>query len=290
VRAAIAATAMLLAGCAQLLGLDNTSLAESDAAGDASTVCSGAPLCTSAAGRSVCGQLFQTGATAGSAFTVANPTGAVCAADNLEGPCALQVAGNSKVNFFNGDATADVIGQIDDCGRFAVIDLDPTATDVAVKFTDAMASFRITATLVLGRLLEVGEDRDVPAYAVLTQTATDWATQLNPDTPPDLTTGYLVKYTNSSGVALSGEAVAVDSGSALTNPPGTIPWAGYFAGATEFGMLDVAATVTALSGTALTVLPAGPFSLEGFRQGRRCVIPDLRSVSNTLIHVVEDDC
>lgn len=290
-RVVVASAGMLLAGCAQLLGLDKTSLEQPDGNLDAASVCDGAPLCTAGTtGRSVCGQLFETGANAGQPFRIAEPTGAACGV-SVDGPCALQVAGNTMEAFFNNDATADVPGQIDDCGRFAVPDLDPLVP-VAVKFTDPANTFRISATLVvLGRPAEPGaEDRDVPAYAVLATTVADWSTSLDAMTPPDLSSAYLVKYTSSDGLALAGEAVAVDNGSALVNPPGTIPWAGYFAGSVPFGTLDTAATVTAASGTAITVMPAGPFSLEGFRQGRRCKIENLRSVSNTLIHVVEEDC
>ena len=62
------------AGCASLLGLESTSFDQMDAPGDAPSVCDGAPLCTVTTGRSVCGQLFGTGDTAGMPFRTATPT------------------------------------------------------------------------------------------------------------------------------------------------------------------------------------------------------------------------
>ncbi len=53
----------LLASCTQILGLDNTVLDAQPI--DAPSVCDGAPACTSVNGRSVCGQLFATGTSAG---------------------------------------------------------------------------------------------------------------------------------------------------------------------------------------------------------------------------------
>ena len=286
----LAVACLTMVNCAQLLGLDNTKLEQTDAGTDASSVCDAVPeSCAGTTGRSACGQVFGTGPDAGARFTVAAPTGAVCDGTSTEGPCALAVSGMPLQSLFDGNSTGEVIGQMDDCGRFVVNDIDSTATDVAIKLTDAGGLYQPTVTLKLARTAEVGQDTGIAAYAVLVTTTTEWATQLGID-PANTSTGYLVKYTSSTGMALANEAVAVDSGSPLMSPPGTIPWAAYFTGAAEFGTLDPAATVTAESGTAFAGMPAGPFSLEGFRQGRRCKRENLRTVGNTLIHVLEDDC
>lgn len=276
---------VLLAGCAQVLGLDKTKLGETDAATDAPGVCDGEPAaCVSSTGRSACGQVFSTG---GAPLRVAAPTGEACVAGNVEGPCALQVAGLPAQSLFDGVATGELAGTIDDCGRFVVPDLDSTVIDVAVTFK-ALSGFHPSARLVLNRPAEVGEDRGLAAFVVLQATTVEWATQLALP-PDDTTTGFLVRYTSTNLTPVVGEAVAIDSGSPLTNPPGTIPWAAYF-GAEPFGILDPAAMVTGASGTAFAAMPAGPFSLEGFRQGRRCKLENLRSVGNLLIHVVEEGC
>ncbi len=275
---------VLLGGCAQVLGLDKTTLGETDAGTDAPGVCDGEPVaCTSSTGRSVCGQVFATG---GAPLRVAAPTGEVCVAGNVEGPCALQVAGLPAQSLFDNVA-GEIAGSIDDCGRFVVPDLDSTVVDIAVTFR-AISGFQASARLVLDRPAEVGEDRGLAAFAVLQSTTVEWATQLA--IPPDNTTGgFLVRYTSTNLTPVVGEAVAVDSGSPLTSPPGTIPWAAYF-GAEPFGTLDPAAMTTGESGTAFAGMPVGPFSLEGFRMGRRCKLENLRSVSNLLIHVVEEGC
>jgi hypothetical protein len=91
-------------------------------------------------------------------------------------------------------------------------------------------------------------------------------------------------------MSLAGEAVAMNGGSSLANPPGTVPWAGYFAGHAMFATLDPQATATFETGTAVAVLGTGVFSLDGFRMGRRCRIPGLQQVMNTLTFVTATDC
>jgi hypothetical protein len=287
VRSLGVAAAILLAGCAQLLGLEQTTFQPLDAPGDTSSVCDGAPACVGTSGRSICGQLFDTGANGDVPLRVASPTGAACNPSSLEGPCAVQITALPMMSFFDGIATGEVVGQVDDCGRFIVPDFDPAIAEVAVRFSDLAATLQPSATLVRNRPPDIGADVDVAGYVVPKTTTVDWATQLSV-APENTQTGYLVKYT-AQGLALTGEAVAVDGGSPLANPIGTIPWAAYFNGA-AFGTLDPAAVVTSQSGTAFAALPAGPFSLEGFRQGKRCTIAGLRSIANTLIHVVEVNC
>lgn len=276
---------LLSSGCAQVLGLDNTKLGQTDGSVDAVGVCDAEPVgCTSSTGRSACGQVFLAG---GEPLRVATPTGDACVAGNAEGPCALTVAGLPAQSMFDGVTTGEVIGSIDDCGRFVVADLDSTAIDVAVTFK-ALSGFQTSARLVLNRPAAVGEDRGLAAFAVLQTTTAAWATQLS-IAPENTQTGYLVRYTSTNLTPVVGDAVAVDSGSALVNAPGTIPWAGYF-GAEPFGTLDPAATTTGDSGTAFAGMPAGPFSLEGVRTGKRCKLGNLRSVTNVLIHIVEEGC
>jgi len=285
----LALVCLLSTGCAQLLGLDNTTLEQPD--GPVDGVCAGdSPSCTaSSAGRSACGQLFGAGATAGEPLRVAAPTGEPCGT-STEGPCAFAISAMPMQSLFDGSNANAVTGQIDDCGRFAIGDIDTAIVDVAIRFSEAGGTFQPSATLVVGRTPVAGEaDRGIAGYAVLQSTVAEWATQLAL-TADQVSTGFLVQYTSSNGVTIEGEAVAVDSGSPLTSPPGTIPWAAYFSGPAPFGTLDPAAMTTGPSGTAFAAMPAGPFSLEGFRQGRRCKVENLETVSNVLIHVFQEGC
>jgi len=287
-RALLATSGLALAGCAQLLGLDKTTFDAGTT--DAPSVCDGAPACVSSTGRSACGQLFGTGDTANAPLRVANFTGELCQPGITEGPCGLAVAAYPKATYFDGTLTGKVDGQIDDCGRFVVPDIDSSVADIAIEFTGI--GFQTTATLVLGRELAVGEDRDIEAFGVTTDTTAAWASQLAATMPPETpetTSGYLITYTTSD-LPLGGEAVAIDGLSAFDNPFGTVPWAAYFAAGSTFGVLDPTLMVTSDTGTAFAVLPAGTISVEGFRQGKRCKIADLVQLANTLIHVIELDC
>jgi hypothetical protein len=280
-----------LTGCAQLLGLENTSFDQQDAAVDAPGICDGAPACTSSTQRSVCGQVFGTGANAGVPLRVAEPTGEKCAPSNTEGPCALAVTGSPMATYFDGTLIGQVSGQMDDCGRYVVGDLDRNAVDVAILFTDqnAVPVFNNTARLFLGRTPAAGIDRDVDALAVTLATTMDWANQMNAAAAPETTTGYLITYTLGAQT-IPDIGVALDNSGAIPTATDTVPWAGYFTAANPFGTLDSAAPGTSANGTAFTVLPTGPFSLEGVRTGKRCKIANLKSVANTLIHVIEDGC
>ena len=176
-----AALCVVLAGCAQMLGLDNTKFQQLDGPIDTPSVCDGdGVLCApTEAGRAVCGQLFGTGAAADSPLRVAAPTGELCAPGSTEGPCGLQVSALAVESLFDGSSTGEKMGQIDDCGRFAVVDLDPSLVDVAVKFSDGATTYQTTATLLLGRAGAAGQaDRDIAGYGVLISTTMEWATQL----------------------------------------------------------------------------------------------------------------
>ncbi len=290
-KAAIAAVA--LAGCAQVLGLEDTKLDKQDAAIDAPSVCDGAPQCTSLNGRSVCGQILQTGDAAGVPLRVANPTGTACQPTNMEGPCAFKVAAFPKASFLANTLTGRLDAVVDDCGRYAAIDFDSTQADVAVVLTGDATMYKRTATLLLGRTTLAGPgnvDRGVDLLVVSKDTATAWSTQvMGSGTPPDTATGYLVKYTR-MGVAQDGVQVAKDGSSGFTSVPGVVPWAAYFGGTTGFTALDPAATSSSKPGTAFTVLGGGTFSLQGVSAGRRCKIDGLNQVDNTLITVTVPNC
>jgi len=272
-----------LVGCSQILGLDDTRFEQHDAHVDAPSSCDGAPRCISTTGRSVCGQLFRTGDAGGQPMRVAAPTGMRCAElGSTEGPCALSIFGQAKTSYFTAVGTDRVAGEIDDCGRFVIPDLDASVADVAVVAkggTDYIES----AALLLGRMTTAGgtdKGLDLPIVSAVTEMG--WATQLDPGTSPDVIGGYLVTYVNSSGIAISGEELRVNGGA--VNKPPALPWGAYFSGAMPFGTIGPTLTTTQDSGTA-AVVPSGSFMLGGFRQGRTCTQVPLQPVSGAVIHV-----
>jgi hypothetical protein len=299
VRPTVARVAVLpwlaLAGCAQILGLDNTKFDQQDAPTDAPSICDGDPVsCTFGGGRTICGVIRGTGETAGQPLRVADPTGAQCQPGDTEGPCAFTVAGLPLASFLGGSTAGRVAATVDDCGRFVVLDLDAMEENVAV--TLEASGYNATASLVIGRPPMPGTDRDVDGLAVSEATVTAWASQLGTAAPLDLTTGFLIRYSSSD--APTGPpppvstSVARGGGNALTNAIGTIPWASYFGGGARFGALDPALTGTAETGTALAVLGsgAGTYSVDGVRTGSRCRVMDLDQVTGTLIYVIGIGC
>jgi hypothetical protein len=95
---------------------------------DAPSVCDGAPACAAGTGRSVCGYLVQTGAMAGTPLRVASPTGQSCATlGSTEGPCALSIFGQPMTSYFAGNTADQIVGELDDCGRYVIRDIDQSA-------------------------------------------------------------------------------------------------------------------------------------------------------------------
>jgi hypothetical protein len=285
----LAVSLLAATGCAQLLGLDNTTLDTGDAP-IVSDACLGVPAsCVSSTGRTICGQLFDTGTNAGKPLTVATPTGAACAGGE-GGPCAFTATAYAQALYLAGDKSAPIAGAIDDCGRFVVPDVDVNTADVAIEF---IGSDVTTATLVNARPAEIGEDKDVAAFALTQATTAAWATQLDPNAPPDVSAGFLISFTaGTNRLPLALAQAANDGGVPYANPPGTVPWAGYFVADSRFGTLDPAQTQTANTGTAIAVVPLDTtLQLEGVRTGHaRCKVPNLKLLAGLWIHVVEVDC
>lgn len=278
----LAVLLVLCSGCAKLLGLDDTKFDFRDATVDAPSVCDGAPMCTGGTGRSVCGQLFDTGANAGQLVRAASPTGAVCAAGGA-GPCALAIYGQSTASFFGGVTTDRIAGTIDDCGRFVVPSLPETDPDVAIVVTGTGTS----AELVLGRPTSVGEDVGVAVYVVDAATITDWGNQISTSNPPTITDGYVVTHLNAANMLASGVQIRVNGG-AVKAPP-LEPWGAYFSGMEGFGAIDPNLSATGPAGTAL-VVQSGSFSLGGLGTGANCKVLMVQSVANALVHVTLHAC
>jgi len=279
--------ALASAGCAQLLGLDNTQFHAMDAPIDAPSLCDPTPpTCVATTGRSVCGQIKDTGAGAGASLRAPDPTGEVCAAPTADGPCALTVAALPLADYFAGTTASRVNGTVDNCGRFVVLDLPPAAADIAIVIEGT--GYRRTAALLLKRPTGVGIDEQIQTVAVTVATLNAWAEQLGGS--PDLSSGYLIRYRSVTDEPRVGELVAMDGLSPSMNKIGTVPWAAYFAGNAPFASLDPMATDTQQSGTALAVFGAGTFSVDGYRTGKRCRVLGLQQVANTLIDVIVPGC
>jgi hypothetical protein len=281
----IAVLVLALGGCAKILGLDDTHFDQKDAGIDAPGVCDGLALaCTVTTGRSVCGQLFGTGDTAGMPLRVAAPTGAACAIGDTEGPCALAIGEQKLADFFAG-ASGRLAGSIDDCGRYAVVDTNAGDADIAVVMTGT--GFTEGATVEVARSTVGGQIDKLDMLAISDATLAAWQAQIPGS---DLSSGYLVRY-ETAGVPRVGEEAALSGGNPLsTTTSTTVSWAAYF-GDLGFGALSPALTSTQLGGTAVVVPHvSGAFDLQGFRSGHRCTVPGLQSVGNALIFVVETDC
>lgn len=276
------AVATLLGGCSQILGLEDTSFEHRDATVDAPSACDGAPRCTSTTGRSVCGQVYGTGASAGQLVRVAAPTGETCAnLSSTEGPCGYQVYGQALASYYAGGAVDRIVGEIDDCGRFVVPDLETTIDDIAIVFTgtDIIES----TTLVIDREMAVGTDRGVVAPLVGMLLPAQWAMEVNATNPPTLDSGYLVTYINPSGLPIAMQELRVNGG-AVADPP-TSPWGAYFSGDAPYGMIDPTASTTSASGSALVSPATGSFMLGGFRPGKNCTPVTVEPKLNAFVHV-----
>jgi hypothetical protein len=277
-----------LAGCAQILGLDNTEFNQKDAMVDAPSSCDGAPRCTSTTGRSVCGQLFGTGTTAGTPLRVASPTGMLCSdLGSNEGPCALSIQGQSKTTFFAGTGADVIAGELDDCGRFVIPDLDSAMADVAVVAKGG-TDFVDSGALVIGRPTMTGTDTNVALPVVSTATDTAWGTQLASANPPTVEGGYLISYVDANGAPVTGLEIRINTGggSGPVGKPPAIPWGAYFSGASGFGTFDSAATTTQATGTAALHPSSGTFMLGGQKTGRTCSQVSLQAVSTAVLHVI----
>jgi len=282
---AIAGAALVLAGCSQLLGLEDTKFEQRDAMIDAPSTCDGAPRCMGTTGRSVCGQLYGTGAQAGQLLRVAAPTGETCASSSsTEGPCAYTVYAQSVADYHAGTTASRIAGEIDDCGRYFVSDLATADTNIAVVFTgtDIVES----VTLKLDRENAVGVDTGVDAPLVAMTLPMQWATQIDAANPPTISAGYLVTYVNALSQPIPMQELRVNGG--MVGDPPTLPWGAYFSGDGAYNTLDPAAMSTGVSGSALVVPSATMFMLGGFRTGRNCTPVSVTPHPNAFIHLALD--
>lgn len=272
----------LLAGCSQILGLEDTKFEQRDAMVDAPSNCDGAPRCTSSTGRSVCGQVYGAGASAGMLLRAESATGETCATlGSTEGPCAYTVYGQALASYYAGTTSDRIVGELDDCGRFFVSDLDIAVSDLAVVFsgTDIVES----VTLVLDREAMAGVDDDVKAPLIPTTVLTEWPMQIDAANPPTISGGYLVTYIDALGGPISTQALRVNGGE-VGDPP-TTPWGAYFTGTSAYGTIDPAASTTSASGSALIVPATAPFNLGGFRTGKNCTPATVTPHPNAFIHL-----
>lgn len=270
----------LLAGCAQILGLDDTTLDRRDAAVDAPNVCdTPAFACSAATGRTLCGRLVEAGT--GAPYRVTNPTAQTCT--TTEGPCNLTISGQSQATFFAGTSADRVMGQIDDCGHFMIPDVERAATNIAITITgsDVATSARLLFDLSVGSSTELG----ISALVVPTARKTAWAGALS-IAETAIASGYLVRYVTTQGIGVPAEEVRVSG--ATVGGPVTRPWAAYFTG--DFDAPDPALMATTTAGTALIAPPSGTFRIGGFHVGATCGRDGFQDVSNTLIYIVLKGC
>lgn len=238
-----------LAGCAQLLGLDDTTFDPRDAASDSPLACDRGPAC---APGSLCGQLVGTGELAGQPIRFASP---------------LAIFAQPLASYAAGGTSDRVVGAIDDCGGFVVRGLDDGATDIAVVVTaaDLVAS---------GALVLAGSSTsEIVVPVVETTTARAWGAGAGG--------AFLVSYVDARAVPLASAELRVD-GAGVGGPPRR-PWGAYFGGPLPFGAIDSELGATQASGTALLAPPPGTFQLGG--TGASCTPVLLQAVPGALVHV-----
>lgn len=235
-------------GCAELLGLDDTTFEPRDAASDLPLACDRAPACPAG---SLCGQLVGIGELAGQPLRIAS---------------SLAVFAQPLASYAAGTNDERVVGAIDDCGRFAVRDLGRT-TDIVVVM--AAADLAPSAALVVPG----ASTSEIVLPVVEAMTARAWGTQASG--------AYLVSYVDARAMPLASAELRVD-GAAVGAPPRP-PWGAYFRGPAEFGALDPDLGATQASGTALLVPPPGTFLLGG--AGASCTSVLVQAVPGALLYV-----
>ncbi len=283
---------LALAGCAQVLGLDETRFESGgpDAAVDAAGPCDEVPAsCTSTSGRSLCGQLYAPG---GAPVRNADGNELQCLAGG-EGVCQFTVTAIAYDQYTTA-APGPIAGTIDTCGRWQINDLDPTVARAAVLF-DAPNHIQ-TAALVDVDTTKAEAITGLRSYGVSMAQLGTWGTQVGALEGPITSTGYLIEYRTAAGARSKDVRVTYNDEGPLSNPVGTAPWAAYFDGAEEFGTLattfdDPTPTVprTDASGTALAVIET-EIDLKGVRGGARCTAADLHQVPGALIYLAILGC
>jgi hypothetical protein len=286
-RAAVAAVTCA-AGCASILGIDNTR--GLDAGPDTPLPsCVGTPRCTFSNGRSICGQLVQTGTLAGDLVRDVGATGAACPVTaTASGACSFGVFAQVGSDYIARNTNNRTIGALDNCGRYAINDIDVTQTDVVVVLFSANTVE--TAQLVLNRPTTPGIDQGVNVFAIDNNTAAAWSTQLAGSglgSGPTVTGSFLVQYGGST------QPVAVGVNGVGVNVPPTPPWAAYFVGASPFGTLDPMLTATGTSQSAILVPPAATtFTLNGSGSAgpAMCGQVNLEAVANVIMVIGLSGC
>lgn len=283
---------LALAGCAQVLGLDETRFESDgpDAAVDAAGPCDEVPAtCTSTTGRSLCGQLYLPG---GQPLRTTEDSPEPCQLGGT-GPCAFSV---TAINYaeYTSASPGPIAGTIDTCGRWQINDFDSTVPRAAVLF-DAPGHIQ-TAALVDVDTTKAEAITGQRAYAVSMAQLVTWGNQVGLSESPVASTGYLIEYRTAAGARSKDVRVTYDDEGPLSNPVGTAPWAAYFDGAEEFGTLattfdDPMPTVprTDASGTALAVIET-EIDVKGVRGGARCTAADLHQVPGALIYLAIRGC
>jgi hypothetical protein len=285
-RAAALLAAALLAGCAQVLGLDSTD--RRDAEGPPlpdGGVCSAELACAAGAERAVCGRLVD--AVTQQPLVAPGATGAACV-QSADGPCAFAVAGLSADELFTGTG-APIAGTVDDCGRYRVEGvagerLAVTATPIA----PADAVYRRSASTVLYNAAGNVDGLEVPIVPIAT--IAGWEAEAALAIPEALLVKFRLGTTPSAGFVAKIDTVPV----AL---PPTPPFAVYFHGANPFETIvdPGAGALRADSGetgtAALVPASTAAFSLGGAKPGKNCTeVAGIQLVPALLVYVELMNC
>ena len=211
-----------LAGCAQILGLDDTKRRDADGP----NTCDQPLDCSSAGMRAVCGQLID--AVTEQPFQRIGATGAVCQAGETDGPCGFAIAGAggaTEDELFNTIDTTVAATLVDDCGRFKIENLTGERLAViATPVAPADGTFRKVIRGVLHNDLDP-TITGITVVVVPHSLVADWETQSSGASIPE---GLLLQFRN--GTSRIRNAVAKINTTEVPLPPAS-PFALYFGGA-----------------------------------------------------------
>lgn len=277
-RVAAAAAAIGLAGCAQILGLDDTQHRQ----GDASQLCTERLDCTGATERAICGQLVD--AVTQQPFQRLGATGALCQPTDTDGPCGFTIGGvgaATDADLFNVFDTATPATLVDDCGRFKIEGLSGAKLAVvATPVSSAAGAFRKVIRVVLYNTLAPVVDA-IDTVVVRDELVTGtW----NVQSGQTITDGLLVEFRAGQTKI---EGVVGTIGSLAVPLPPAVPYSLYFAGPNPFesmidpgtGMLQADSGPT---GTGLVVpVDGNPIDLSGLRSAGGGVCDKIVGVRRT---------
>jgi hypothetical protein len=205
----------------------------------------------------ICGRITE--AETSALLQASNPTRAECPAGNAAtaGPCALQINAYDAIAFATNPSTATPLPAasvfIDDCGRYKIVDITlGGASFIGVGLDDRTGLGPTGLTVTTGAAVPAAAGtaiKELDLYSVKGSTIGTWTSSAA--LPSSILAGGVYMSVFRSGATGLGLAPGVT----MTRAGAAIPNDDFYFGANDAGrtMLDTAANVTGVNGTALTL-------------------------------------